>query len=265
MDCGPVTSQTKSRVAASFGAASDVYSDAAGLQLVVAENLAGKIAGLSLPTRPRVLELGCGTGFLNLSLRPIIGCAEWLVSDIAYPMVSRCRRELGQRSDTMYLAMDAERPAVGGGFDLVCASLVFQWMDDMPGAIRGLAGLLRPGGHLAFSTIARGSLVEWIKAHDDLGLCAATPDYPDVKEIKSMWSNGPSVIEKDEIIRVYESAHSFAATLKAIGAATPLSSRPALGPGSLRRVLRHLDRKRQGAGVAISWHIAYGLFTRGGG
>ncbi len=262
MDRGPVTSPTKARIVTSFGAASDAYSGAADLQLAVAEALAGRIAELSLSPHPRVLELGCGTGFLNLSLRRRLRAAEWLVSDIAYPMVSRCRRELGDKPDTMYLAMDAERPAVSGGFDLICASLVFQWLEDMPSAIRRLAGLLRPGGHIAFSTMARGSLDEWRQAHLDLEMRAATPEYPDIRDIKSMWNYGPAVVEKDKIIRVYESSHAFVSTIKAIGANTPAPRQSALDPGSLRRVLRHLDRGRKG--VSMTYHVAYGFFTKGG-
>ena len=73
----------KSRVAQSFAAASPNYEDAADFQRLVADRLAGKIAGAPLPRRPRILEIGCGTGFLTRSLSQRLPAARWLVTDIA--------------------------------------------------------------------------------------------------------------------------------------------------------------------------------------
>src|SRR3989338_7194742 len=105
-----MNSEHKARIAGSFGAVSDGYAGAAGLQRLVAGRLAGRITGL--PPRPMVREVGCGTGFLTKALRQDVADGRWVVSDIAPPMVANCRRELGAPEDILFLAMDAERPAL---------------------------------------------------------------------------------------------------------------------------------------------------------
>lgn len=251
-----MNSEHKARIAASFGAVSDGYATAAGLQRLVAGRLAGRIVGL--PPRPKVLEVGCGTGFLTQALHQSVVGGRWVVSDIAPPMVANCRRKLGEPRDILFLAMDAERPALAGGFDLICASLVFQWFDDLKVGLRRLTGLLGPGGRLAFSTLTAGTLEEWRQAHRALGLSPATPAYPDVNLFSSVLGDG--VMEEEEIVQTYESAHAFVATLKAIGAHTPAPGRRPLSAGTFRRVLRQLDS--DGA-AAITYKVAYGIYNRG--
>ncbi|HEB79982.1 MAG TPA: methyltransferase domain-containing protein, partial [Rhodospirillales bacterium] len=151
MSVAAANSGRKAQVASSFGAVSEGYATAAGMQRLIAGRLAGRISDGDLPDSPRVLEVGCGTGFLTEALRLAIGGA-WVVSDIAAPMVESCRSHLGDPGGAQFLVMDAERPAVAGGFDLVCSNLVFQWLDNLQGCIRQLTKLLAPGGRLAFST-----------------------------------------------------------------------------------------------------------------
>jgi len=251
-----MNSEHKARIAGSFGAVSDGYAGAAGLQRLVAGRLAGRITGL--PPRPRVLEVGCGTGFLTKALRQDVADGRWVVSDIAPPMVANCRRELGAPEDILFLAMDAERPALAGGFDLVCANLVFQWFGDLESGIRKMAGLLGPGGRLAFSTLTAGTLEEWRLAHLALGLSPATPAYPDIGVFTSILKG--VAVEEEEIVQTYESAHAFVAALKAIGAHTPAPGKRPLSAGTFRRVLRQLDGN---AATAITYRVAYGIYTEG--
>ncbi|KAG1488230.1 hypothetical protein G6F52_013994 [Rhizopus delemar] len=58
----------KPQVAARFGAAAHRYEAHAPIQRITAARLAGDIARLRLPPRPRILEIGCGTGLLTQAL-----------------------------------------------------------------------------------------------------------------------------------------------------------------------------------------------------
>ena len=80
----------RGRIAAAFGRA-DAYDDAALVQRAAAAQLARWVGQAVLPANPRILELGCGTGFLTKSLSERLGRARWTVSDVAPAMVARAR------------------------------------------------------------------------------------------------------------------------------------------------------------------------------
>ncbi|MCH7486295.1 MAG: methyltransferase domain-containing protein [Proteobacteria bacterium] len=249
----------KSRVALSFAAASPGYEDAAGFQRLVAGRLAGKIACSALPPRPRVLEIGCGTGFLTRSLSERLPGARWLVTDISWPMVARCRESPSAPPGTAFAVMDGERPAVRGPFDLICASLVLPWFEDPAGAVRALGRRLGPGGLLAFSTLSEGTFREWLDAYRTFGLSAASPAFPRARELAQWWRGMGAVetLEEEETALAYSSAHAFASHLKTIGAQTPAPGSPPLPNVNLLKVLRRLRDP-----VTITYRVAYGLFRK---
>ncbi len=258
----------KTAVAVAFGAAAGTYEDDAHLQRLVAIRLFRRISALlsaapPLPGPPHILEIGCGTGFLTRSLRQYRQDAELLVTDLSAPMVAQCRRHLGDAPGTTFLVMDGEQPCVRpprAGFDLVCASLALQWFGDPAGALAAWAELLRPGGHLAFATLAAGSLAEWRAAHTALGLGAGVPDYPTAERLAMLWpSRGHGHIQIEPISCVYPDGHAFLSGLRRIGAHLAVPDRRPLSPGALRRVLRQVSRP---AGFAVTYQVAYGWFQK---
>ena len=94
----------KAAIAAAFSAAAGSYDAAAGVQRRVAGELAQRIARLPLD-QPRVLEIGCGTGFLSrelLALDP----RELLLTDIAPTMIGRCRATLAPSTKMRFAVLD---------------------------------------------------------------------------------------------------------------------------------------------------------------
>lgn len=252
----------RAAVAAAFGAAAATYEAHAAVQALVAERLARRIATLGLPARPRVLEIGCGTGLLSRALRARLDAAWWLFTDLSPAMVAACRQGLGTPAEAAFLAMDGERPclATGAGFDLIAASLAFQWFADLGGALARLVRLLAPGGVLAYATLAADSFAEWRQAHADLGLAAGIPDYPGVPDLARLWpAGGRGEVSEERLVRPYADGHAFLDALRGIGAHRPRDPRRPLAPGALRRVLRRFAAP---AGIAVTYHIAYGVFRR---
>ena len=237
-----------------FDAAAAGYDAAAVIQKLVAQRLARRIASLPLPPRPRILEIGCGTGLLSLALRQAIPDADWVLTDLSPAMIQVCRDRLGDPSDTRFLVMDGERPGLEpSGFDLVCASMAFQWFEDLPGALDRLKGLLAPGGWLAFATLGEDTLSEWRQAHTDLGLEAGTPAFTPLAALKTY------AVETERLVHAAAGdGRAFLAGLKAIGAGSPAETHHPLGAGQLRRVLRRFEA----GGGAATYHVAYGLYRR---
>ncbi|GBQ91815.1 biotin synthesis protein [Gluconacetobacter johannae DSM 13595] len=249
-------------IAARFGGA-DSYDAVARVQLLVARRLADRIAS-AYPAAPpaRILEIGCGTGFLSDMLRRMFPDAALTVTDLAPAMVARARRRLAPLGgDTRFLAMDAESPALAGeSFDLVCSSLAMQWFGDRAGALGRLAGLLAPGGMLALSTLCAGSFAEWRAAYARRGLACPVPSYPDLRQLdadrpwplQGRWA-GETILDRPA------TALDFVRELRQIGASLPREGARPADPGTLRRLLGDLG---QDGAVTASYEIGYGLFRR---
>lgn len=243
-----------SRVATSFGRAAASYDAHSAPQRHAAARLAELIAAEALPAAPRVLELGCGTGHLTAELQRRLASADFLCSDIAVPMVAACRARL---PGCRYLVMDGERPAVGGGFDLVCANLTAQWFRDLPATLARLADLLAPGGLLALSTLGAASFREWRAAHTALGLAAGTPRFVDAAALRAAFPAGALALDEETYVDRAAAALELPRRLRAIGAATPAPGHRPLAAGQLRRVLKAL-----GPAPALSYQLFYARFRR---
>jgi len=237
----------KQRIAAAFSAAVASYEAAAEAQNLAATGLAERVAGLTLPPNPRVLEVGCGTGLLTRRLLPNVG-GNWLITDIAPAMVDATRSALPSGSAN-FKVMDGERPEgiAPASLDLIVSNLAAQWFADLPAALTGLERLLAPGGRLQLTTLGWRSFGEWRHAHDLLGLSCGTPRYPTAVQLHV--ATGAKVDADCFTVR-YEDGHAFVRALKAIGAGTPAPGYRRLSTGALRQVLAEL-----GAPCTITYEI----------
>lgn len=258
-----MTDTRTQRIAQAFGAAADHYEDHAGVQRVVATTLAGLARNQPLPTRPRVLEIGCGTGLLTRELRGYFPDAEVIASDIAPEMVAACARD--SMIAARFMVMDGERPEFDRPwFDLIISSLAFQWFADLPGALARLGRLLRPGGTLMFATMAQRSFHEWRAAHGAEGVVAGTPEYPSVDTLRAMLraleagGGADAFLFEEDYVLDFGGAAGLHRHLKGIGATVPAPGRAPLSPATLRRVMRRFNE----AGGLCTYHVAFCRVTR---
>jgi len=246
------------RVREAFAAARD-YDRHARVQRLVAGRLAKRIAALALPNRPRILEIGCGTGFLTEALIAEGVAGDWLITDIAPAMVERCRERIGEGEDLRYAVLDGEYgdPASEAPFDLVCSSLVMQWFDEPADALERMLGWLAPEGHCLFATLASGSFAEWRDAHEAEGLAWGTPRFASLPELAAMapaarWGQ----LEIERLTQSHDSASDFLHALKAIGANTAAPSHRPLPPAELRRVMRRFEAQ----GASVTYEVVTGHY-----
>ena len=247
-------------IGAAFDEAED-YDVYARVQGRIAEALADRIAALPIAVargeKLRLLEIGCGTGFLTRALRyrGLGGC--WLVTDIAPRMVSRCAAAMGghgRNPSLSFATLDGQAPDPQlGEFDLICSSMAFQWFGDLRSALSRLAMLLAPGGTLAFSTLLDGTFSEWEQAHHGLGLKAGGFCYTNLELLSGLFPSGGSLTIGEMHVRdAYANAAMFLRGLKCIGASTARSDHRPLSPAALRRVMAAFNM----AGATATYRVA---------
>ena len=258
-------SARREAIAARFARAADRYDDHADVQRHAASTLAARIAALHLPPRPRILEIGCGTGLLTAALAARIPVADWTITDVAPDMIAATQRAVTDGRIRMsgavrYACMDGEHPDASHlkRYDLVCSSLAVQWFDDIEAGLQRLAGCLAPGGALAISTLTANTFEEWRDAHRHFDLRAATPDYPAAETLAHVLPGHAGGITIDPQRVRFSDGLAFVRSLKGIGATLPREGAQALRPLDFRRVLSRFTDE----GAMVTYEIAYGLWQR---
>ena len=121
--------------------------------------LTGLLEDLALPPHARIIEVGCGAGG-NIEMLRAFGEVTAIEPD------EESRAYVSQRLDMpVRHGLLPDGLGVGpGGFDAVCAFDVVEHVDDDDAAVKGLAGLVDPGGYLVITVPAYG----WMWSHHDV-------------------------------------------------------------------------------------------------
>jgi malonyl-CoA O-methyltransferase len=226
-------------------AGAQAYDEHARIQRETARTLARRIAGLTLPTAPRVLEIGCGTGFLTQALREQGVAGEWLVTDLAPAMLERAQARLSSSpgpdpaARLSFAQLDGEHGSPAGGpFDLICSSLATQWFTSEPAALERWRQWLAPGGQIVVATLGPGTFAQWRAAHAAEGLRPGTLPFTAADAFASL---GPAELSIEHHHERHADARAFLHSVRAIGAHTAAPGHQPLSAAALRRVMRRFE------------------------
>lgn len=265
----PYADARKKKIAESFSLSSGNYDNRAAVQLQIAKKLARALEGVSLPPSPRILEIGCGTGFLSVELLRLNPGGRFIFTDLSSKMTKKCRDNLAQTltlkdQKVNFSVMDGERLALKGEFDLAAASLAFQWFDDVADSLKSIANCLSNSGVLLFATLGSDTFNEWRTVHDELNFPCGLLNFPSAKELKdSIPENMTGNIFEERLVASRPNGLAFLQDLKAIGATFPSQGYTPLSTGNLRKALKLYDSKSAGT-VNATYHALFGIFKRKG-
>lgn len=135
--------------------------------------------------RPRVVDVGCGTGHTLATLARHLPQADFLgldVSDRALALARRHAREAGA-GNTRFAHADITAPGELGRFDVVLCLGVLHHVPAVAAGFAGLAGLLAPQGRLVLWCYGRHGRAGHTLNQRFLGLLAGEEASPEVRAL----------------------------------------------------------------------------------
>jgi malonyl-CoA O-methyltransferase len=256
-----------SSISARFAAAAQTYHDESGVQRTVAEKLAAsmpvmeKIDGIF---ESRILEIGCGTGFLTELLNRRFPRALIYALDIARPMIDLARKRIGECGRIRWHVADARLFKPDRDFALIISSSALHWMTPVSDTVKRLAGMLEPGGNLVLALMVKGTLGELHAARTCLFPAKTSPVcLPGAEQVlDALAAAGLRVgLSRREVLREhYCSARGFLRSLNRQGVTgTPNSGCKLLNRTELRKLIEYYDHRftAPGGGVFATYRILY--------
>ncbi|QDH13470.1 methyltransferase domain-containing protein [Formicincola oecophyllae] len=272
-------SQRKSHISHAFSQAAS-YDKHARAQRFAGHELAQQLAAMGAKLEGAVLELGCGTGLFteHLLRLPRAGHPLMACTDLAPAMLARTRQRFAHQApvdlDMVYAVMDGENPQTPKAlahraspplpveatqWNLIAANLCGQWFEDWPGSLEVLAGLLAPGGVMAFSMLVEGTFDEWRQACRLSGTPCGVAPYPTLAALQGSWPlGGEGVWCPMTFKEQFTSGLDFLKSLRALGAHVPAGHHSPASPASLKRALAMFDRTT----CTITHQLALGVFRK---
>lgn len=189
-------------VARDFSYAAEEYERYAGLQYGVVEKAAKRLRGMLSPS-DRILDVGCGTGYLRAHVtNPLFGCdlARGMCMEAPFPACC---------ADAACL------PFADAAVEAVFSSLALQWVEEKPLALAEMQRVCKPGGVAVITTLGPKTLYE-LREQD-----IPTLEFMDAQTYQIFAQQAGWQVEKCDTeleVREYNTLLELLRNIKAIGA-----------------------------------------------
>lgn len=253
----------KRKVARHFSLSAQTYDDCTPVQKSMSERLlksVSKAFSISMSGKPkRILEIGCGTGYLTQGLSTLYPDAQITAVDIAHSMVDetsqRCPgAEVIQADAEEYLAN------VQPNFDLIISSSTFQWFTEPYQAVMTAHSCLTESGLFALASFGQNTFHELRRSfnHAYKQLHLDQQDHViemiDLQKLRELHPD--AYVEELEITPTYESVRSFLKSVQSAGAVNAKSYSSSLRRDVYRQMVRFYEQQfsHPKNGVTVTYH-----------
>ncbi|HEY0209166.1 malonyl-ACP O-methyltransferase BioC [Acerihabitans sp.] len=245
----------KAGIARAFGRAAADYEHHAALQRESGDRLTALLG--AQPGRC-LLDAGCGTGWFSRRWQE--AGSRVVALDLSPAMLAEARRH---RSASVYLAGDIERlPLADACVDICFSNLAVQWCDDLPRALAEFYRVTRPGGLIALSTLAEGSLGELQHAWSQVDQGVHINRFLTAGTIDRAFAPYRHRLSAARHTLHYPHLSALLHGLKGVGAGYLRDGRTPGLTGRRRLALLDAAWQRQTAGLPLSYQLIYGLIYR---
>lgn len=259
-------SLNRSDVRKAFDRAAEVYDAAAVLQREVGERLLERL-DLTSVVPYRVLDVGCGTGRPTRHLSQRYPGAQLLGVDLAPNMLKVAGRRPWyapwQKRAAFVCADAAALPFAETSFDILYASLVLQWCNDLDATLLEWRRLLKPHGLLLFSTLGPDTLKELRSAWSEVDGYSHVNRFLDMHDIGDALIRAgfvEPVMDVEQMTLTYADVRDLMRDLKRIGAhnVTAGRGRGLTGRKRLDALGVAYERWRRDARLPATYEVVYG-------
>jgi malonyl-CoA O-methyltransferase len=239
------------------------YDKSATFQKYAASELEKKISSCvpELVPGSKILELGCGTGFLTKRLFSHYPETEITVTDISGQMLELCKTNTNGIKvwKKHFVKCDIEENLPVGNYDLIVSSLSFQWILNLRRLAERMKGLLSPGGVLIFSMLVEPTFGTLRKSFSDLNVPYPAPRFLTESDIeKTFMVFNDNIFGSDLHREYYPSTIAFLKHLNSIGSGNATGE--TLPVGTLRKVIDYHSRKNLVSGkIRADYKLLYGI------
>ncbi len=262
----------KPAVRRSFDAAAASYDENAVLQREIGDRLLERLDYIK-QAPSRILELGCGTGYVTQKLRTRYAESDIIALDIAPQMLQISQRKLPQTPllarlfkhtpKTNMLCADAEAlPLQNECIDFAISNLTLQWC-DVERVSKEAHRVLRPNGLFMFTTFGPDTLRELraaFRAVDDTPHVNEFIDMHDIGDILSRAGFADPVMDQETITLTYTDLKPMLRELKGIGAhnVMPGRARGLMPKSHWQRLVDAYEKFRHEGRLPATYEVVYG-------
>lgn len=221
----------------------------------------------------RILELGCGTGYLTEQLAVSFPNAEIIAIDFAESMIAVAKTRNHVESVT-FRCEDIEHLTLSESFDVIISNATFQWLNDLQTTVKSLYRYLFEGGLLLFSTFGDQTFQE---------LHTAFQNAKEEKNIQSSSSVGQRFVTREQLKDVCESitgdvhvsetcyiekfatVREFLQSIRKVGATNSNAESYCQSPSIFRTMLRIYERDFTEEGqIVTTYHALFAYIEKEG-
>ncbi|HMA99433.1 MAG TPA: methyltransferase domain-containing protein [Spirochaetota bacterium] len=171
----------KTKVKNNFNRAAATYDSYTSLQQEIGRNLLGNLPADLKPRR--ILDIGCGTGWLTAKLADTYPDAEITAMDLADAMIRQARQQ-HKRANITYITGDVELNWPYSRYDLILSNATMQWINDLKKLYDNIIQSITPGGLFAFSVFLNNTFSRLKKLFQQYGQLIISHQLPAGEDIK---------------------------------------------------------------------------------
>ncbi|WP_283750688.1 malonyl-ACP O-methyltransferase BioC [Bacillus cereus] len=221
----------------------------------------------------RILELGCGTGYVTEQLSKLFPKAQITAVDFAESMITIAKTRQNTENVTFHCE-DIERLRLEESYDVIISNATFQWLNNVKQVIRNLFHHLSTDGIVLFSTFGQETFQE---------LHASFQRAKEEKNIQNETLIGQRFYSKDQLLHIckietgdvhvsetryierFAEVREFLHSIRKVGATNSNEESYCQSPSLFRTMLRIYERDfTETEGIVATYHALFTYITKEG-